>query len=152
MIFEFKRYTLDIDIEKTKAFYDSNLSVTTSEACSCTRCQCFPSAIMSSSNEVLNFLYSLGIDPRKPGEVFGFSDMGEYDNHYSGWYHIVGVILKGKVTGKIYDDSNAFMPDEHSDYRVWFEDDPTKMGWIETGFPHPIVEMSFAAELPTPRK
>ena len=90
MIFQFGRYTLDVDVEKTKAFYDSNRSVATDEACSCARCQLFPHAVMSSSDAILEFLRRLGVDPRKPGEVFGYSD-DETDRHqYSGWYHIVG--------------------------------------------------------------
>ena len=151
MIFQFGRYTLDVDVEKTKAFYDSNRSVTTDEACSCARCQLFPHAIMSSSDAILKFLRRLGIDPRKPGEVFGYSD-NETDRHqYSGWYHIVGTLREGKIIGKFYDDSNAFLPDINAEFRVWFEDDPERMGWIEQGFPVPILEMSFSAILSTPK-
>ena len=144
MIFRFGRYTLDVDVEKTKAFYNSNLSVTTSESCSCDRCQRFPAAIMASSSDILSFLYSLGIDPRKAGEVYGYLD----EEHYSGWYHIVGRLLDGRISGKVCDADNAFIPDEKSEFMVWFGDDREKMGWIEKGFPEPIVEMDFEAVLP----
>ena len=146
MILEFGRYTIDIDIEKTKAFYASNLSITTNEACSCDRCQRFPHAITSTSNTVLDFLHRLGIDPQKAGEVFGSSD--EKIDHYSGWYHTVGTLLEGKVVGVSYDNSNAFSPDENVDFQVWFEDDPNRMGPIEESFPTPVLEMSFSASLP----
>ena len=103
---------------------------------------------MSCASEVLFFLHKLGIDPQKAGEVFGVSDKEKHTNHYSGWYHIVGELLKGKVDWKNYDDSNAFFPDANSDFRVWFENDPNRMGWIEKDFPTPMLELSFAAVLP----
>ena len=145
MIFQFGRYTIDVDVEKTRAFYASEYSVTTSEACSCDRCQRFPDVMMSCSTTVLDFLGSLGIDPRKAGEVFGMSD--EEKDDYSGWYHIVGTLLNGKISGVGFDRSNAFVPDENVDFQVWFDSDRERMGWIEENFPSPILEMSFSARL-----
>ena len=144
MIFQFGRYTVDVDVEKTRAYYTSNFSFTTSEVCSCERCQRFPNAIMSCSAAVVDFLNSLGIDPRKPGEVFGTTN--ERDN-YDGWYHIVGTLLSGKISGPCVDRSNAFVPDKNVDFIVWFDDDSTRMGWIEENFPSPILELSFTALL-----
>ena len=141
MIFQFGRYTIDADVERTRAFYASDFSVTTSEACSCDCCQRFPEAIMSCSAAVVDFLNSLGIDPRKPGEVFG----DKYN--CSGWYHIVGTLLNGKISGSCFDLSNAFVPDKNVDFIVWFDDDSTRMGWIEENFPTPILELSFTALL-----
>ena len=105
---------------------------------------------MSSSSAILNFLQGFGIDPQNAGEVYGFSDDEEYVDNYSGWYHVVGTMREGKIEGKNYDGLNAFVPDANSVYKVWFVDDPHKMGWIEKGFPDPILEISFDAVLPTP--
>ncbi len=142
MIFNFGRYTIDVDVEKTRAFYASDFSVATNEVCSCDCCQRFPDAIMSCSSTVVNFLNSLGIDPRKPGEVFG----SEKDS-YNGWYHIVGTLLNGKISGPCFDNSNSFVPDETVKFQVWFDDDSKRMGWIEENFPSPILEISFSAFL-----
>lgn len=146
MVFEFGRYVVYVNVEKTKEFYDSDLSVPTNKACKCDRCQRFPKAILSSSNAVLEFLYSLGIDPVKAGEVFGFSD-DEVDQ-YCGWYHVVGTLMEGRLTDVYCDDTNAFVPDVNTNFKVWFEDRPDKMGWIEKGFPRPVLEISFSSELP----
>ncbi len=137
MIFQFGRYTIDVDVEKTRAFYASESSVTSNEVCSCECCQHFPNAIMSFSTTVLDFLNKLGIDPRKPGEVFGKK------NDCSGWYHIVGTLQSGRINGFL-DASNAFVPDETVDFQAWFDDDSKRMGWIEESFPSPILEMSFS--------
>jgi predicted enzyme related to lactoylglutathione lyase len=147
MIFKFGRYVVDVDVEKTKAFYDSAFSLPTNEVCSCVRCQRFPKAILSSSEGVLAFFHSLGIHPAKAGEVFGVSNENEYANHYSGWYHVVGTIVEGRLTDGMMDDTNAFMPDGNTNFQVWFEDDPNRMGWIEKNFPHPVLEISFSAVL-----
>ena len=139
MIFQLGRYTVDVDVEKTKDFYSSDFSVASNEACSCDCCQHFPDEIMSCSSVVVDFLNNLGIDPRKPGEVFG----EKYS--CSGWYHVVGTLLSGRVDGLICDSSNAFIPDKTVDFMVWFDDDSKRMGWIEDNFPNPILEMSFSA-------
>ena len=144
MIFYFGRYTIDVDVEKTKAFYVSDFSVASNEVCSCDCCQHFPDAIMTCSTIVVDFLHNLGIDPRKPGEVFG----EKYS--CSGWYHIVGTLLNGRVTELSSDGSNAFVPDETVNFKVWFDDDIKRMGWIEDNFPSPILEMSFSAYFSEP--
>ena len=145
MIFQFGRYKIDVDVEKTRAFYASEFSVTTSEACSCDRCQRFPQVIMSCPTTVLDFLDSLGIDPCKAGEVFGISE--DKKNDYAGWYHIVGTLLDGQISGVGFERSNAFVPDENVDFQVWFDSDRKRMGWIEKNFSSPILEMSFSAHL-----
>lgn len=150
MIFEFGRYIIDVNVAKTKAFYDSDLSFPTNDVCSCAMCQHFPKAILSSSDMILNFLYSLGINPVKAGEVFGSSDAEQSVDRYSGWYHIVGTILEGRLTSINYDDTNAFVPDTKTNFKVWFIDDTDKMGWIQENFPDPVLEVSFSAVLPTP--
>lgn len=146
MLFEFGRYIVEVNIEATKAFYNSTRSLSTNEACKCDRCQRFPKAILSSSNAVLDFLYRLGIDPTKAGEVFGTSD-DDVDRYY-GLYHVVGTLIEGRVTDINCDESNAFVPDLNTNFKVWFEDNPVKMGWIEKDIPSPTLEISFSAELP----
>ena len=140
MIFQLGRYTIDVDVEKTKDFYAS--AVASNEICSCPCCQYFPNAIMSCSTIIVDFLNNLGVDPQKPGEVFG----DKYN--CSGWYHIVCTLLNGRVDGVVCDSSNAFIPDKTVDFIVWFDDDRNRMGWIEKNFPSPILEMSFSANFP----
>lgn len=148
MIFEFGRYILDVDVEKTKAFYQSQFSTKTNERCSCPRCQRFSKEILTSSNVVLDFLHSLGVDPQKAGEIIDgpFDETTNCD--YYGWYHIVGTMLNRKSTPKQENDDNCFLPDINSIFRVWFNDDREKMGPIEDGFPSPVLEMSFSVVLP----
>ena len=70
MIFNFNDYVLDVDVEKTREFYNSDDCPVTSLGCVCDGCRNYDKAIMTASASVLDFLREFGIDPKKPGEVF----------------------------------------------------------------------------------
>jgi hypothetical protein len=149
MLFSFGPYRMDVDVEKTSAFYQSN-AVLTSEQCTCGGCQNYDKAILQASPTVLQFLRDFGIDPQKPGEVFGYT--GEIDADqtywYSGWYHIVGTILDQPPKDKQETSENCYQPDPTFDFRVWFTDNREQMGWINKEFPRPMFEMSISTHLP----
>ncbi|MBQ2715419.1 MAG: hypothetical protein IJF21_01365 [Clostridia bacterium] len=150
MIFTFGNFKIDVDVEKTREFYSSDKALVTSKQCTCNGCQNYDRAIMTAPTSILDFLRNLGIDPQKPGEVFGISlDVDSNGLYwYGGWYHIVGTILEGCSETKSEDTSNAFIPDSNYNFLVWFTDDKKKMGWIEKDFPTPILELSISAKLP----
>ena len=149
MLFSFGPYRMDVDVEKTSAFYQSH-AVLTSEQCTCGGCQNYDKAILQAPPAVLQFLRNLGIDPQKPGEVFGST--GEIDADqtywYSGWYHIVGTLITRPEDIKQETEENSYRPDPDFDFHAWFTDDRHHMGWIETEFPEPILEMSISTHLP----
>ena len=74
MLFTFSDYQIEVDVERTRAFYNSETSIPTSKQCSCDGCQNYDQAILTASPRVLTFLTSLGIDPCKPAEVYTLSD------------------------------------------------------------------------------
>ncbi len=143
MHFTFEDYQIEVDIERTRAFYESEASIPTSKQCTCDGCQNYDKAILTASSSILTFLRSLGIDPCKPGEVYLLTGEREPDGRYryEGWYHVVGTIIQ-KGTSKGYE------PDSDYNFTVFFEDDCKRMGWIEPGFPTPILEFSIHTILP----
>lgn len=146
MIFTFGNYTVDVDLKKTRKYYE-----TTIYNCDCCdACRNYDCAIMTAPTSVLDFLRSLGIDPQKPGEVFGCSqDLDENGLYwYSGWYHIVGTMISGEIESKFEDSHNSFKPDPDFDFQVWFTGDRKKMGPIEKFFRTPIIELSISTKLP----
>lgn len=149
MLFSFGPYQVYVDVEKTAAFYQSK-AVPTSEQCTCNGCQNYDKAILQASPAVLQFLRDLGIDPKRPGEVFGVTGEIEVNKTYwySGWYHIVGTFLDHPDETKQEALENCYQPDPAFDFRVWFTDDRKHMGWIEKEFPEPILEMSISTHLP----
>jgi len=60
MIFEFGQYQVDIDVDKTRLFYENAPLV--SEGCSCSGCRNYENAIMGISSEITGFYYDLGVD------------------------------------------------------------------------------------------
>lgn len=143
MHFSFGQYKIEVDVERTRSFYESAASIPTSQQCTCDGCQNYDKAILTAPASVLNFLRSLGIDPCNPGEVYTVIGEREPDGRYwyGGWYHVVGRIVK-----KGEDD--WYKPDPSYDFKVWFADDRTRMGWVEKEFPKPILELSIDAFLP----
>ena len=105
---------------------------------------------MQASPAVLQFLRELGIDPQRPGEVFGTT--GEVDPDqtywYSGWYHVVGTLSDHPEEIRNLTLENSYRPDPNFDFRIWFTDDRELMGWIEKDFPEPVLEMTISTHLP----
>ncbi len=66
MIFEFGRYKVDVDVEKTKHFYEN--AQTVSKGCSCDGCQNFEQAAVILPQSVRRFFTNLGVDVRKVSE------------------------------------------------------------------------------------
>lgn len=152
MIFRFSDYVLDIDVERTRAFYAREDVRITSEQCSCQGCQNYDKAILAMPVSVLNFLESLGIDPRKPTEVYDV--MGQLDEDgkawYNGFYHVCGVRLQGEDAWvgiaedlKHLDENKMYTVDES--FKASFEE---KALMIHKAFPEPVLQMEIDARLP----
>ncbi len=87
-------YQLDLDVEKTIEVYKKLDYV--SQGCSCLNCKNFESATDHVSSEIKSFFDQIGVDIKKPAEIYvNFSDE-EGITHYGGFYHICGKILKGE--------------------------------------------------------
>ena len=144
MIFTFGNTVLDVDVEKTRDYYESALARTPGKKCSCAGCQNFDSAILRAPEAVQVFLRSLGIDPQKPCEVFGLAGEPEGDGTYlyGGWYHAVGSVVKGEDSPE-----KLYKPAKDFDFTVGFSDNREKMGYVTKGFPTPVLELSVSARL-----
>ena len=152
MIFRFGNYTLDVDVDRTRAFYSRDDVKTTSEQCICAGCQNFDKAILKTPAAVTDFLESLGIDPRKPAEVFDV--MGGLDENgqvwYNGFYHICGTRLEGEDAWVHTSESSMHLDGD----RMYAVDDSFKVSFEEQihllhkEFPAPVLQMEIDARLP----
>ena len=152
MIFRFGNYTLDVDVERTRAFYAREDVKTTSQQCTCAGCQNFDKAILKMPAAVTDFLESLGLDPRKPAEAFdvmgGLAEDGKV--LYNGFYHLCGVRLQGEDAWvktakdmKHLDGDRMYAVD--GDFKVSFEEE---VCLLHEAFPTPVLQMEFDARLP----
>ena len=96
MIFKYANFTIDVDVERTRAFYQRADVPTMGGQCGCIPCQNFEKAILKAPDTVLDALRVLGIDPQKPAETFSVTGDMEEDGTiwYNGWYHICGTITE----------------------------------------------------------
>lgn len=150
MIFTFGQYKVDIDIERTKAFYDAALPV--SEYCSCAGCRNFVKAVDTLPREITSVFEMLGADMRKTVEAAAYDAPSEDTVLYGGFCHLCGVLLEGKsawVPTKGFE--NGFHQDETltcqitENFQISFEND---CHLIEKDFPEPILQMEFLLYAP----
>ena len=96
VIFRFSECVFDVDVERTRAYYTQD----DYRLCGCQNCRNYDQAILTVPDAVLDFLRSLGIDPRKPTEVYSVNEELEEDGtlRYNGWYHVCGTPVEWTET------------------------------------------------------
>ncbi len=149
---QYDPYALDIDIQKTRSFYQKAESV--SAGCGCPGCRNFEKAVQTLPDETKRFFDSLGIDAKKPAEVYVNTVNADGSVSYGGFYHVCGRLLGGEsawVTIKrskkartAYWDTSKTYP-VSKNFHVSFQED---CSLVEDGFPEPVLQMEIEAELP----
>jgi hypothetical protein len=86
-------WIIEVDVKKTKAYYDKQPLITEDwdsvfEKNYVLACETLP-------QEVKDLFNSLGIDPRKQGEVNEYEEKEDGSHVYGGFYFIVGNIISG---------------------------------------------------------
>ena len=141
MIFHFGRYELDIDVDRTRAFYENAPLI--SEKCSCDGCRNYTRSVGLFPQAVKDLFSMLGADPKKcGGEVYVWTTEEEGRAlWYGGFYHLCGTLLKGEckkpVEKGVSLDADAWYP-VTGGYSVGFT---AGADLLEDGFPAPVVQM-----------
>lgn len=158
MIIKLNDCILDVDVERTRAFYERSDVHTIAQQCSCINCQNFDKAIMEVPARVTEFLLSLGIDPRKPAEVYNAT--GELEKGgtiwYNGWYHVCGTVVESPEmaeetlldTGVIMKRTcweHSYSPDPDFPFKVLPILDNAL---LHNDFPTPVIQLEIDTRLP----
>lgn len=148
MIFEFKNYIIDIDVEKTRDFYTRAETIT--EGCDCLGCRNYEKWAMSADTKISQVFRQIGVQMEKASEVYVNCQNEDGSLLYGGFYHICGRILQGgQVWNEISENhrvQNAMsFVDLDDDYRVAFTDD---VCLLEKNFPMPVIQMELLANIP----
>ena len=148
MIFEFGSYLLDIDVEKTRAFYKRAAKVT--DGCRCSGCRNYEAWAENLSEAPNGVMEKMGVSPEKPAEIFvnGLNDDGSV--FYGGFYHLCGRILEGRKSSwnasrQCWDIGELSFEKLGIEYRAAFTED---IDLLEDGFPEPVVQMEILADIP----
>lgn len=158
MLFHLADFIIDVDVERTRAFYERSDVPSTSQGCTCPGCQNFDKAILTAPASVTDFLHSLGIDPRKPVETYSVTGEREADGTvwYQGWYHVCGKVIKnsGNVQVRMddncreivtYDWTKAYPPDAEYPFEIMPVLEPDL---LHADFPTPAIQLDFDTHLP----
>ena len=152
MIFRFANFVLDVDVDRTREFYSRDGRW----QCDCQNCRNYDKAILTAPATVLDFLRSMGIDPRKPAEIYSVKGELEEDGTlwYNGWLHVCGVLVEcpkttcttmGKDNFYAYETNVEYFPDPDYSFSIL----PVKnLALVSKDFPTPVLQLEIDARLP----
>ena len=149
MLFEFGNFCIDVDVERTKDFYNK-LAKTVIENCGCVNCRNYYQAIPKVSNKVLTFFDALGIDPQKSPEATLWDTSKNGKAYYSMIFHVVGTLVKSvDIYRPIGDNGFVTILENYyeidKDFKVGFT---SKTVLLEKDFPQPCIQLEVDAHLP----
>ncbi len=140
MIFKFGQYNVDVDTERTRAFYRTAPRVT--ETCGCDGCRNFERAADELPDAVGMFFDRLGADLKKVCECYVNGPTEDGMLLYGGFCHLCGSLVSGGSTS-VWQDGAAYPVTET--FRVSVQQNTDL---LEDGFPQPAVQMEFSAKIP----
>ena len=137
-------WVIEVDVNKTKAFYDKQPLITQDwdsvfEENYVLACETFP-------QEVRVLFNSLGIDPRKQGEV------NEYEKHedgfhiYGGFYFIVGKIISGPDFWVNTEEGSMPNFETINGVQIAFTDELAMTP--DKDLPKPVIQLEFQLNVP----
>lgn len=152
MIMQYGPFRLNVDADKTREFYRSMPYLR--ESCSCAGCRNYEAAVLVFPEKVRCFFHSLGIDIRKPTEVYVNQTNKDGTLFYGGFYHLCGSLLAECSVwknGLEESDSEYLQREQEWTYavskmfRVSFRMD---CDLLEAGFPRTALQLELEADIP----
>lgn len=143
MIFQSEQYKIDVDVERTRCFYEKAVPV--NEQCPCDGCQNFAEAIQSLPNSVKTFFSQLGADLKKISECYVLDADTHGNLHYGGICHICGTLLDsdGNTSNGSVDPNTLFHVSP--DLQIALSED---ISLLEEDFPTPVIQLDLYVDLP----
>lgn len=146
MILDLGVSQLDIDLERTAAFYREAAGI----SCDCDGCRNYEKAAPQLPPPVLELFHRLGVDPRKPAEVYVYYAPTKDTVFYGGFYHICGTIRSGRSPWIKIDERNSTFDAAcrihlTENCAVFITD---QVHLLEDGFPTPVIQLEIEFTLP----
>jgi len=146
MLFESGVYKIDIDIERTRNYYENEGQI----SCDCASCRNFLQAYKHIPAEIRQFFEAIGVSVEKPDELspnFGYNIATA---NYGATYYVCGTILEGtnpwiQVDSHRYQINEQYYINPHEDCSLYFSASPFL---LHPGKPSPTIEMQVQFQLP----
>lgn len=146
-------WSIEFDKAATAAAYRPVPFV--NQGCKCLSCENYYRAALHFPQIVLDFLANMGIDVRKPSEIYDCCTITDGKVLYGGFYHIVGNYLSGNDAWqpvkkkRFWHKVTASHPAPFHKIEEGFEVGFTTMvALVPAGFPRPILQMEVSFEVP----
>lgn len=147
----FGQFILDVDVERTRAYYHSQ---DPGIGCECSGCRNYERAAAVFPEELQDFFRALGVHPQKPAEVYVNCTRGDGRLWYGGFYHLRGTLLQGEggwhtvasdgtSQTRAWDPKSCYLAAE--DFRAAFTEDTAL---VAPDFPQPALQLEIDAVLP----
>ena len=140
------KYVLDIDVARTRAYYENAGRIT----CDCIGCRNYELAVEHLPGNIKDFFEILGIDIRKPAEISVNCKRRDGNLFYSGFYHICGTIEEGKntliqVSENVFHFDQAYFCSLADKFQISFQQE---CYLVDEYFPRPVFQMEIFADIP----
>ncbi|MHA6252528.1 hypothetical protein [Oceanobacillus sp. CAU 1775] len=131
-------WLLEVDVEKTREFYDKGIDV-----CDCLDCKNYVEACKQ-LDASLTFLFNeLGINPSMPAHLSQFPTEEQMTKLYIGNYHLVGNLLAGEwSTSSDWNESNTI---KRENFTFGFS---RELEFVPEDYPRPVLQLDFEAAIP----
>ena len=150
MLFDFGDFHIDVDVERTKEFYE-NHGKTVTESCGCNSCRNYSVAIENVSDKVKDFFTSLGLDLQKAAEAVYYPMDDDSVADYGVIFHLVGTMDDKSADMYLYDEAakilytgSLYEPEEN--IKVGFTSSNVIL--LPKGFPKPCIQLELIIRLP----
>ncbi len=140
MIFTFGKPKIDVDIAKTREFYER--PTTPCGFCGCADCRNFEEYAKTAPAELREWFRALGLNICNPGEVYSLFEEKDGLLMYGGWWHLCGEIIETNRLGKQSENDGY---DVTENFKVSFHD---KCNCVPHDFPKPVIQMEIEAFIP----
>lgn len=141
MLFELEKYTLDIDVDRTRDFYIHADKIT--DGCNCQGCRNYEKWAASLSAEPKYILERMGVRLEKTTEVYVNCPNDDGSLFYGGFCHLCGKIVQGPKNMRTF-EKDAFITLTEN-FQVAFTED---IALLENNFPLPVIQMEILANIP----
>lgn len=146
--FELGQYKVDIDVDRTRDFYEQASVI--SEGCTCAGCLNFESAVNTLPLEVRDFFTKIGVDLQKACEVYVNCGNDDGTLSYGGFLHICGTLCEGESAWIKKSETLSYLNEEMmfrvtDSFRISVQESCSR---LEDDFPEPALQVEISADIP----
>lgn len=146
MIFQIGIYRLEVDVERTNAYYATRSGI----GCDCAGCRNYEKALPKLAPPIQSFLRQFGIDPGSPIEMSVTHSPDGSQTFYDGFFHICGRILSGTDPWIQTGPKNYML---NPDYLIGLDADSSayileRCALVDAAFPRPVIQLHISFALP----